>query len=481
MQKALNRPAILQPKAVAYFQAARHDSQDAELPADHEQAFAAFCARLGYHPAGVFGEKNGAGPAFAELIDFLRHEGSGITVVVPSPDVFGGRTHDAALAVLEMEGLGAKVQVITTGQALDSAKMLATQSGKTGKPPGRAERITMAMYKRAVKGEGLGKPPYGYRIGQTRKLEMFQPEAETVKLIYQLYTQKNAGIRLIARHLNEHAIPTRRGGKWSMVTIRDILRNRAYLGTYTRFGVRVPGSHAAIVTPDMFRWAQNMLEERKPRRKNGQAAPFALSGLVYCGYCNNRMVGVTRKQAWTRRKDGSKTEKQYRYYQCQSRTNQSVCEYHTKRSDQLESDILTFLTNRAPELEAMKEKRSLAATAAATQKERQRLEAMRAKLERKLRQMLHLVTAGKLPYQTFKQSGPKLIIEKREVEDDIRRLAASRSTRTGTPGQQAAQAIGRLVTGWGTLDLNAKRSLLSSLVENIVIFDDRTDIHLRAA
>ncbi len=49
------------------------------------------------------------------------------------------------------------------------------------------------------------------------------------------------GIRLIARRLNEEGLKTRRGGNWSMVSIRDILRNRVYLGTYSRFGVKRAG------------------------------------------------------------------------------------------------------------------------------------------------------------------------------------------------------------------------------------------------
>ncbi|MBM4406548.1 MAG: hypothetical protein FJ039_10290 [Chloroflexi bacterium] len=477
MQKTANRPAVHQTKAIAYVRAS---GKTAAPAADHEQSFAAFCARLGYHPAASFVEKDGLSSVFADLVDAVRREGAGVVVAVPSLEAFGAKTHDPALALLELESLGAKVQLMATGQAVDLGKILTSQPSKMGKPPGLAERITSAMYKRAVKGEGLGKPPYGYRIGQSRKLEIHEAESEAVKTIFHLYTQRNVGIRLIARHLNEHNVPTRRGGKWSMVTIRDILRNRAYLGTYTRFGVRVPGSHPAIITPDMFRWAQNKLEERKPRRKNGQAEPYVLSGLIYCGYCNNRMVGVTRKQSWTRRKDGSRKEKQYRYYQCQSRTNQSVCQYHTHRSDQFESNVLTFLGNRAPELETMQEKRA-APSAAALQKERQRLETARARAERKLRQLLRLVASGKLPYLRFKEMGDRLIAERREAQDGIRRMAAARSSSAGTSGQQAAQAIRGLLAGWSGMDTNARRALLNGLIEKIIVFDDRTDIHLRAA
>ena len=35
--------------------------------------------------------------------------------------------------------------------------------------------------------------------------------------------------------MNDEALRTRRGGLWSMVTVRDILRNRTYVGNLFRF------------------------------------------------------------------------------------------------------------------------------------------------------------------------------------------------------------------------------------------------------
>ena len=58
-----------------------------------------------------------------------------------------------------------------------------------------------------------------------------------MRYIFRLYLKDGLGIRRIARRLNEEGLRTRRDGLWSMVTVRDILRNRAYVGTYSRFGV----------------------------------------------------------------------------------------------------------------------------------------------------------------------------------------------------------------------------------------------------
>jgi hypothetical protein len=126
-----------------------------------------------------------------------------------------------------------------------------------------------------------------------------------------------------------------------MVSIRDILRNRAYLGTYSRFGVRVPGSHPSLVLSEDFRMVQDRLNARRTSYAPRVASQFLLSGMAHCGHCGNKLIGVSRKQSW-KRQSGEKVSNSYRYYQCESRTNQSVCNYHTRRA--LETEVRAALT-----------------------------------------------------------------------------------------------------------------------------------------
>ena len=104
----------------------------------------------------------------------------------------------------------------------------------------------------------------------------------------------------------------------------------------------MPRSHKAIIDPSVFRAAQDTTESRRPIGRVVNAEPFALSGLVYCGSCGNKMMGVTRRQTW-KRKDGRRSRGVYRYYQCQSRNNLSVCDYHTWREKRLEGAVLSQL------------------------------------------------------------------------------------------------------------------------------------------
>ena len=209
-----------------------------------------------------------------------------------------------------------------------------------------SRRVRDAMRRRAIQGQVLGRPPYGYRVGEDRRLQVVEEEAALVRMIFDLYLSEGRGIRLIAKHLNEQGYRTRRGGNWSMVTIRDLLRNRVYVGTYTRFGVKVPGNHPAIVSEADFRAVQTRMAQRRRPAAKAQPGRFLLSGLVYCGDGGSRMIGVTRRQRWTRR-DGAVANNTYRYYQNVARTNQSVGEYHTRRAADLEAEVLAHLMGAA--------------------------------------------------------------------------------------------------------------------------------------
>ena len=481
-------------KAVAFVRLAPDlaAKQRQEALQQQQAAFLRFCDRHGYQSAATFadppeeGQTNGpvpSGSAYARMRFQISQDGDTVAVAMLRLETLSEEPEERGLYLLELESLGAKVYLFN-GQTVEPSSVLAGTWPEPAKMPvDVGGRIKSAMRNRAIRGEGLGKPPYGYRIGPNRKLEVVPVEAETVRLIYSLYTQKDQGIRLIVRHLNEHNILTRKGRNWSMVTIRDILRNRAYLGTYSRFGMRVPGSHTPIITPDTFRWTQDRLEERTPSRKAVQAEPFLLSGLIYCDACANRMMGVTRRQSWTRQKDGSRAQKEYRYYQCQSRTNQGMCSYQTQNAAELEAKVLEHLREQRDRLAAIKSRRTSPTTEAATQRERRRLLASQAKVEARLKRNIRQIQAGKLSLLKFRPLGGQLLQSRREMLDRLDALADSESPgrrSTLSPAQAAVVAIDELLAAWQSMDFQRKRELVSSLVERIGIKDEHIDIALRA-
>ena len=63
------------------------------------------------------------------------------------------------------------------------------------------------------------------------RYEVIEREAEIVRQVYDLYTSEGLSINAIARWLNEHHVPTRKGiSPWERTTVWAMLRNPAYRG-----------------------------------------------------------------------------------------------------------------------------------------------------------------------------------------------------------------------------------------------------------
>ncbi len=292
--------------------------------------------------------------------------------------------------------------------------------------------------------------------------------------LYALYLRDGLGIRLIARRLNEENMRTRRGGLWSMVTVRDILRNRTYLGTYSRFGVRVPASHPPLISSDDFRRVQERLDSRRPELGKRQTSLFLLSGLAYCGYCGNKMIGVSRRQRWQRR-DGSERGAEYRYYQCESRTNRSLCDYHTRRAAALEEEVRQAILGQgqssAPALPRAGDEAAVLAEAQAGSR---RLRARLRRLDRRLEQHLDAVTRGRLSRERFDSLSLALGAEQLALEETLAEAErfAHQQASAAERGRRQERALTRLRNEWDRLPPLQRQALLRELLERVVVRDD---------
>ena len=190
-----------------------------------------------------FGDLNASGdgryPQYDQMIEFIKESRSNFLVVIPDSTHIGSDLESVARTLIFLENNGAKV--ICDDEDFPAPLQNAFHGvGVTGISKTRSAKIKESMQARALKGQGLGRPPYGYRNGDAGILETVKNETAVVELIFKLYTQEDMGLRLIVQHLNERDIPTRRGGKWNVVSVRDMLKNPVYMGTYTRFGLRLP-------------------------------------------------------------------------------------------------------------------------------------------------------------------------------------------------------------------------------------------------
>ena len=472
-------------RAIGYFRVTSDIKQGVPIALEEqEKGFSRFCQERGYQPVTTFVDVDSGDRVsctqYQRMLRDIRKQRENFLVVVKSLCHLHPDSQETVRCLLELDGLG--VMVLATDEALDDPLAAALQVWSTQRQgEGSGERVREAMRLRAIRGKGLGKPPFGYRIGADQKLEVVPEEADTVSLIYRLYLQENRGVRLIARYLNERGITTRKGGRWSIVAIRDILRNRAYLGTYSRFGVKVPGSHPSIIPVHIFDRVQGQLSAKPRQGGYARRSPFLLTGLAYCGYCGNRMISVNRSQTWTRHKDGGKSKGEYRYYQCQSRANQSVCQYHTRRAEDLESAVLAALQRfSSPDTREQLVKQPAPAVDYKTTEQSQLAKKLKA-LGRKFRGYLDQAAQGVISLEELRTMGGGLVRDRQFLEQRLALLEAeARQEITAEQRREYTfEVMENLQEQWESMTFPARRALLQYVIDRITVYDDRVETLLR--
>lgn len=166
--------------------------------------------------------------------------------------------------------------------------------------------------------------PYGYdkttvkdgkRVCPTLKENPEQ--ADIVRMIFDMYVNRNKGFNIITNHLNEMKVKPPRGKHWNAESMRDMISNIHYIGkvrwnwrktmNYVEDGeikksrpkMRIgeylvyEGKHDGIISEEIFYAAQEK-KGRNPRHKPKTKVRNPLAGLVYCK-CGKAMTLRTYK------------------------------------------------------------------------------------------------------------------------------------------------------------------------------------------
>ena len=440
--------------AIGYFRNIEPGISEEELEAN----FAEYCYLYLHQPTRIFFEEIGCSPpykAYSDMINHMVKSKSSFLVVVPGPYDLGKTAEEVAKSVLELERIGAKV--VCNDKDLPDPLQNALSSLRAEESSlARSNNIKASMRQRVIKGVNQGRTPFGYTTSPEGTLKINVAEAQIVKLIYKFYTEDSLGLRLIARHLNEQGHTTRKANPWNVVTIRDILRNSVYMGTYTRFGLRVPKSHEPIISAEIFRSAQDTFRARKKHTRSHSAEPFLLSNLIYCSECENKMMGVTRRQTW-KRKDLVRQSKIYRYYQCQSRNNLSICKYHTWKAEILESLVLQSLRKL---LRSRKGRQLLQESAENNSSGSEFASSRLENAERNFLKTLKNVASGDVPTT--------------DLAPPLEELDASRQLVTNPP--RFRPKVLDDIHEWENLNIISQQEFLKSHVKKVIVYEKTVDL-----
>jgi site-specific DNA recombinase len=103
-----------------------------------------------------------------------------------------------------------------------------------------------------------------------------------------------ASMNGLTRDLNQRGIPTASGGRWQRSTLAVIFRSKRIIGVRVYDGVEYPAQWPAIISRDDWEKIQLILDAKHTRKTNTSRS-YLLTGLVVCGACDALMVGSGHK------------------------------------------------------------------------------------------------------------------------------------------------------------------------------------------
>ena len=173
---------------------------------------------------------------------------------------------------------------------------------------------------------------FGYKAAADKTYEIDPVTGPIAKKIFEMYAAGSTEFEII-RYLNEQGHRTKRGVAFNRSSLKKMLHNELYIGTYIyKDIIRDEGAVPALIDKDTFRKVQDMLKinKRMPSHK-WSYSDYLLTGKLFCGKCGSSMIGKSGT---------SRTGDKHCYYGCWNRHNGKGCDKQNVRQDYIEPLVL---------------------------------------------------------------------------------------------------------------------------------------------
>ena len=394
----------------------RTESIDAQL-----RAMKAYCQQRNFIIVNTYVDEAKSAttdrrPAFQQMIADSKEHNFNI-LLVHKLDRFARNRYDSAVYKRELKKNG--VTVFSVLENLDdSPESIMMESVLEGMSEyysqNLAREVMKGMRETALQGKHTGgKPPLGYDVDPvTRKLVINEREAETVRLIYEMYS-RGEGYSLILATLYDEGRKTKKGKDFQKNSLYSILTNPKYQGNYVfnrsaakdNSGHRNTHKHKAaeetitieggcpqIVDTDTYNKVQERIKNNKHTggRKNAKTN-YLLSGKVRCKECGRAMVGNTRYSG--------RSKLFYSTYRCPSKRH--ACTNKEVNRICLEEHTIALLEEHIFNATAMRKiirniNRELSSNATAEEQKKEALQKELEEVETALQNIADAVGAGLL-------------------------------------------------------------------------------------
>jgi len=338
-----------------------------------------------------------------------------------------------------------------------------------------AKRVKASVPIRAKLGKPLGgQAPYGYQW-KDKKLELNPNESPIRKLMFELFTEHRRK-RAVCRILNEQGHRTRKGSKFGPTTLVRLLQDPIAKGLRRSNYTESTGDKKkwklkpkdewvftkapAIVSEELWETVNKILDEQYANRtKRGKTTRHLFSGYTFC-HCDesSKMYPITKSPK----------------YVCQKCRNKIPAEI---LEEIFVSQAKQFFFNKS---EVKKYIQTGESKISHNQQILQNLTKQSTELTEKLNKLLELHQEGQIPTDAFKEHYTPPYEQLQQIKQRIPELQAEIDYLkiNAINVDQAIVDAQQVTSNWEHLEFTSKRSIVESMVKNIVVGEGELTINL---
>lgn len=345
------------------------------------------------------------------------------------------------------------------------------------------QRMELGRIARAKDGyfHGGGFIPLGYDYIDG-ELVINEYEAMQVREIYDLFL-KGYPIARIRKTLDSKY--TNKYGSWySDSSITSCLTTPLYYGKITFKDELYDGRHTPIVSEELFNKVQARFKEldvHNPNKVGSRKSPFKptqlLSGIIWCGNCGARY--------YTHHINGRKhleNHKGWDYYTCYSRTKTSKrmivdpnCKNKRWRVDEVNKLVIDEILKLQFDEGYLQEVSDQNADTVTVDDKRITIEKRIAEISVQLDKIMDMYQLGSVPLEKIAERIGALNDERNNLDNELYNLKSlDENKKTSLAETKDILKTADVILSGD--DMDSKRMLIHSLIERIVLYDDKIEI-----
>ena len=378
-------------RVAAYCRVSTDKDEQLDSLNHQKEFFVEYAKRSDYELVRLYADEGISGTSLKKREEFkrlLRDAELGLFDMVVVKDIsrFARNTVDALQSIRKLKSMGICTLFLTANMDSmgDSEFILTLFSAMAQEESSNlSKRVKWGKRINAEKGR-VPQRIFGYDRIDNFTLEINPTEAIVVRKIFSLYNDQGLGCRTISATLNRDRDKTKLGSDWNARGVRRILVNPIYCGILinhkyeiedylTGRQIRLPEEEQfchsrpawAIVTPEAFRKAQEIMASRRTQYDSGEpfmagrySAKHTFSTLIKCAHCGRSFTRKSYTYTNTRVYWRCVTNDQYTAEKCDNRTCldepellKRLREYFAsliEDRDAFVADILASLDKRLP-------------------------------------------------------------------------------------------------------------------------------------